>query len=67
MREAGSAVVPFDDSFIIVGGEMGGGNKNESIYKYELETENWTKLPGALSLPANEMAAMMVDESHFNC
>ncbi len=67
MRMAGSAVVPFDDTFILAGGALGSGAKNESIFKYELETEEWTRLPGVLSLPTSEMATMMVTESHFEC
>ncbi len=67
LRMATSAVVPFDDSFILVGGSMALGSKNESIFKYEVETEGWTRLPGTLTLPSGEMAAMMVEESHFNC
>ncbi len=67
---AGSAVVPFEDSFVLVGGAVSHDLDtpvNGTIFKYDLATEGWTRLPGVLSLPASNVAAMMVDESHFNC
>ena len=58
------ASVPFNGSFIFVGGEAG-LEASKSIYAYEPESEGWTKLPGELGVPKKDAVAMFVRRESF--
>ena len=59
------AVVPHEDSFLIVGGENGSGDRLDTIYKYEVATDSWTLLQATLPNPTSNLKATSVEMSIF--
>ena len=58
------AVVPYEDSFLIVGGESGDA-RLDTIYKYEPSTDSWTLLQATWPNPSSNLRATSVDISIF--
>ena len=52
-------VVPFDRSFLIVGGNNGNGQLN-TIYKYLVYEEEWEELNTRLPRAAEKLTAMVI-------
>ena len=53
-------MVPFEDSFLIVGGRRGTGEPINNIYKYQVEDGSWKVLEAKLPRKASQLTAMMV-------
>ena len=59
------AVVPYEASFLILGGESSSGDRLDTIYKYEVATDSWTLLTATLPNPTTNLRATSVDISIF--
>ena len=61
-----AAVIPFDSTFLIIGGYNGNGVYSDKVYKYTAEGE-WQEMPSMkLSEAKSELTAMMVPSSLFD-
>ena len=61
------ASVPYQDSFLIVGGHIAGeGSDLDTIYYYNPSTDNWD-LIGTMTVGRREFAAFLVPDSFANC
>ena len=58
------AVVPYEDTFLIVGGHDG-SNSLDTIYYYEVDSESWSELDATLSSPSSQLEATEVDINIF--
>ena len=61
----GGAVVPYMNSFIIVGGkDWNDGDQidYDTIIKYNIEDQSWKMLPKRLIQPRHDLSAMMISE-----
>ena len=58
------AVVPYGDTFLIVGGNDGTGPM-DTIYYYEVDTESWSELDATLSSATSQLEATSVDINDF--
>ena len=58
------AVVPFGDTFLIVGGHDGSSSL-DTIYYYEVDTESWSELDATLSSASSQLEATVVDINNF--
>lgn len=60
-----AAVVPFGDSFLLVGGDTISGSpdhpKLSTIYRYNSKDDSWTLIEAALSEPKYNVTAMLVE------
>lgn len=61
----GATVVPYLQSFTIVGGYTYMEGYLDSVYFYEVDADSWTKLDVTLPRKVQTVAAMMVDRSIF--
>src|SRR5208282_914983 len=59
-RLEGGASVPYEDTFVIVGGSIFGTDYKRSIYVYVIETGSWSMLPQELSIARPLFAAFFV-------
>ncbi len=59
-----SAAVQYQDSFVVVGGNQG-LNFTSSIFKYEVVSHEWTRMPGQLAQAKSSVAATLVPRSAF--
>ena len=68
MRLAYAAVVPFEETFLIIGGTKGGprGPFSSKVYKYTTAEGDWQEMPFKLSEGKFELTAMMVPSSLFD-
>ena len=57
--------VPFNGSFILTGGRDNLNPLSKKILLYEPLTENWTELPGKLTIGRKFHAAMFVKKNMF--
>ncbi len=63
-----SATLAYHGSFLLIGGDMGGGRQCTSIFKFEAETEEWVPLPGRLGPGSAGATALFVRQDLFpNC
>ena len=67
----GAAVVPLDDTFLIVGGlDYYSSNTDpaslDTIYKYNQADDSWTLQEAKLAYPVAKPVAMMVDIDIFS-
>ena len=60
-----AASVPYGDSFLLVGGEMCGGDYSDRIVQYEPVSETFAELDSRLSRPKSSVTAMLVNKSIF--
>lgn len=60
-----AAVVPFGDSFLLVGGWTKGCLSLSTIYYYNIDEEDWTPLDSILNERKCNVVAMMVDRKMF--
>ena len=63
-----AAVVTYDDSFFIVGGEKksgGGPNVYGDLYKYNAENDEWIEMESKLKTPRSRHIALLVQQSVF--
>ena len=58
-------VVPYGDSFLILGGEDATGARLDTIYKYEVSDDSWTLLQATLPNPTSNLRATSVDINIF--
>ncbi len=56
--------LPYGDSFLLIGGEHA-RVRSKAIYKYNPETEDWTKMKAELSRGLTGMAVMFVRKDSF--
>ena len=65
----GAAVVPLDDTFLIVGGfdyvDPVSSGPLDTIYKYNQADDSWTLQEAKLPYPVTKPVAMMVDRDIF--
>ena len=61
----GATVVPYLQSFILVGGYTYMEGYLDSVLFYEVDSDSWTKLDVTLPRKAHTVSAMMVDRSIF--
>ena len=61
----GATVVPYLQSFIMVGGYTYREGYLDSVYFYEVDSDSWTQLAVTLPRKAHTVSAMMVDRSIF--
>ena len=64
----GAYAVPYEDSFLIVGGggsDVSGTGFLDTIYKYEADTDSWAMLDTRLPRPTVWTMAMLVDSEIF--
>jgi N-acetylneuraminic acid mutarotase len=64
----GSTVVPYEDSFLLVGGYNGnaeGERKLNTIYKYDVANDSWRLLTPHLAEVKYHVTAVMVDRAMF--
>ena len=69
MALAGAAVVPFEETFLIIGGSMGGtrGPFSDKVYKYTTAEGDWQEMPSMkLSETKGFITAMIVPSSLFD-
>ncbi len=61
--------VPFQDSFLIVGGDMdyNTGDSLDTIYYYNPAEDSWDLMDQKLSVPGGPSAAFMVPDSFAGC
>ena len=58
---ANAAVVPFEDTFLVIGGYMGKGTFSDKVYHYNRQDAKWTEMPELkLSEPKESVTAMWV-------
>ena len=57
-------VVPHEDTFLIVGGR-GGKKRLDTIYIYDVDSESWLELNGALPRPMASIRAIKADMNIF--
>ncbi len=56
----------YGDSFLFVGGSVDGGDDYSlAIYKYDLDSEQWTEMPCTLSKGKSSAPAMFINVSIF--
>ena len=58
------AVVPHDDTFLIVGGHNGKEHL-DTIYYYEVDSESWVELHSTLPRPTASLRAIKADINIF--
>ena len=59
-----SAVVPYEDTFLLVGGYN--GNYLGDVYRYNPSGDEWVKLTTELKLPRHSHTALLVQQSLFH-
>ena len=57
--------VPFGDTFLVVGGLT--DNSQDTIYKYNIETEGWDLMPQRLKNARREFAAFLAPNDYITC
>ena len=60
-----ATAVPFQDSFLIVGGVVSGGSLSDLIYRYDVGTDSWELADARLPAAASGVAATMVNSYIF--
>ena len=60
----GAAVVPYDNSFLLVGG-FSDGLYSADIHKYNAVDDEWIKLEAELKTPRYNHVALLVEQSLF--
>ena len=58
-----SAVVPYEDTFLLVGGYN--GNYLADVYQYDANGDEWVKLTNELKVPRHSHTAVLVQQSLF--
>ena len=66
IRES-SASVPYENSFLMVGGFMSGGILFEDILQYDADAESWITRPEKLDFGRDRAVAMMVPDEMVEC
>ena len=61
-----ATVVPFGDSFLLVGGYTPDGSELSTIYRYEPDEDRWTLLDGRMKEGKENVIAMMIDVNMIN-
>ena len=66
---AGAAVVPFGDTFLIVGGAPDGSleTSHASILEFEPDSETWIEREETLALARRDMFAVMIEDNDDYC
>ena len=59
-----SAVVPYEDTFLLVGGYN--GNYLGDVYRYDPSGDEWVKQTNELKLPRHSHTAVLVQQSLFH-
>ena len=63
----GAAVVPFEETFLIIGGSKGGSDYSDKVYKYTATEGDWQEMPSMKLSEAKEgVTAMIVPSSLFD-
>ena len=64
-----SAVVPYNDSFFIVGGADAYGDEGSEfyrdIYQYDADNDEWIEMEAKLKIPRYDHVALLVKQSLF--
>ena len=60
-----SAVVPLDYTFLLTGGLDADFNELAHVYQYDVQKEDWIKLPTELKTPRKQHVALLVTRSLF--
>ena len=60
-----AAVVPYDDSFLIVGGYNANDGYIQDIYQYDAANDEWIELEAKLKTPRSHHVALLVKPSLF--
>ena len=61
-----STVVPFGDSFLLVGGITSYRSRLSTIYRFEPDEDRWTLLNGRMKEEKEKVIAMMIDVNMIN-
>ena len=60
-----AASVPYDNSFLLIGGYGSGTGDLADIYKYNPDNDEWTMLESELKTPRYRHVALLVPQSIF--
>ena len=61
-----AAVVQHEDTFVIIGGWIGGLSYSDKIYRYDASSGVWTKLQTTLSEGRFQVTAMKIKSTAFD-
>ena len=69
-RISEAAVVPYEDSFLLVGGTNNLGPPNSDryfgdVYRYDRAKDEWARLTSELKTPRSDHVALLVPQSLF--
>ncbi len=63
-----STTVRYGDTFLILGGNMGHGERNPYAFKYDHDSEGWSRAPGRMTKGRSSVSAFLVRPEMFaNC
>ena len=62
-----AATVPFEDSFIVAGGDVVGLGVSDQIMRYDPLQPAWVPMPTRLNNPRNYFSAFMIPDGYVNC
>ena len=60
-----ASVVPYDDSFFLVGGYNGNDGYIGEIYRYSAASDEWIELKAKLKTPRSHHVSLLVQQSLF--